>query len=332
MGDRVAATDLETYLRCPRRYEFAHVQGLEVDDDRPERRRLEPARAAICVALRTDPDDLETAATDRLGERWADHDERFHSAEQRRHELRLLEASVRAYVDAVGADHAAGVAPLHERTDGAVVGPDLPLSATIEVGDGGTIETGATVDYLTGDGSALAGVRFVPTTAHLGLLRYRDGWEGDVASVFLDHFDPDSDTFEPGPVGALFETAIVLEGLRELRDRLELPHKTCRYVQVPLVDRSRTRVDWVRESVEATVDPVDLTDVYVDQQTFRKTHEHRNDLVDERLSRTLSALTSGAFDPDPQWERIADSACPGCAYAVCCEQFLAGEVRFGGRP
>ena len=330
MSERVAATDLETYLRCPRQYEFAHVLGLEVDDDRPERRRLEPVRAAICAALRTGPDDLNAEAIDRLGERWADHDERFHSAEQRRHELRVLEAAVGAYVDAAGADHAAGIAALRERTDGAVVGPDLPLSATTALPDGGTVETTATVAYLTGDGSTLTGVRFVPTTAHLGPLRYRDGWEGDVASLFVDHFDPDSDVFEPGPVGALFETAIVLAGLRTLRDRLELPHKTCRYVQIPLVDRSRTRVDWVRESVEATVEPVDLTDVYVDQQTFRKTHEHRNETVDDRLSRTLAGLAAGEFDPGPRWERIADSVCPDCPYAVCCEQFLATEVRFGG--
>ncbi|MHC3439678.1 PD-(D/E)XK nuclease family protein [Natrialbaceae archaeon A-gly3] len=333
MSERVSAADLETYLRCPRRYEFAHVQGLEAGEERTETGRLEPIRAAICESLRTgrtEPDDLEDKAGDRLEERWEDHDERFHSAEQRVYELRVLEAAVSAYVETVGADHAEGIAALRGRTDGAVVGPELPLSATIEVGDGETIGTEATVDYLTGDGSTLVGVRFVPTTTPLGLLRYRDGWEGDIASLFVDHFDPDSETFEPGPVGALFETAIVLEGLRELRDRLELPHRTCRYVQIPLVERSRARVDWVRESVEATVEPVDLTDVYLDQQTFRKTHEHRNETVDDRLSRTLSGLAAGEFDPGSRWEQIADSACPACEYAVCCEEYLASEVRFGG--
>ena len=333
MSDRVAAADLETYLRCPRRYEFAHVQELEAGEDRPETGRLEPIRAAICGSLqtgRTEPDDLEDEADERLEKRWADHDERFHSADQRTYELQVLEAAVSAYVETVGADHAEGIATLRERTDGAVVGPELPLSATIETVDGETIETTATVDYLTSNGSTLVGVRFVPTTASLGLLRYRDDWEGDVASLFVDHFDPDSEIFEPGPVGALFETAIVHEGLRELRDQLELPHRTCRYVQIPLVDRSRARVDWVRESVEVAVEPVDLTDVYLDQQTFRKTHEHRNETVDDRLSRTLTTLADGEFDPGPRWEQIAESVCPSCAYAVCCEEHLASEVRFGG--
>lgn len=333
MSERVAAEDLETYLRCPRRYEFAHVQGLEVDEDAPERRRLEPIRAAICGALhsgRTEPDDLEDAGLERLEERWADYDERFHSSEQREHERRVLEAAVSAYVETVGPDHAAGIASLQAETDGAVVGPGLPLSASIDCADEVAVEATATVDYLYGDGSSLVGVRFVPTTASLGLLRYRSAWEGDVASLFVEHFDPDADRFEPGPVAALFETAIVLEGLRELREHLALPHRTCRYVQIPLVDRSSVRVDWVRGTVEAGVDPVDLTDVYVDQQTFRKTHQHRNETVDARLARTLSALSAGEFGLGSRRERIVESACPSCAYAVCCEDHLEREVRFSG--
>ena len=330
MGEPIPVEGLETYLQCPRRYEFAHVQGLEADEDRPETRRIEPVRGAICDALRAEPGDLERAAIDRLEERWADHDERFHSVEQRRHERRALEAAVTAYVEAVGTRHAEGVETVRDRTDGAVVGPELPLSAAFAVPDGDSVEVTATIDYCYADGSSLVGVRFVPTTARLGLLRYRSDWEGDVASLFVDHFDPDADRFEPTAVAALFETAVVLEGIRELRDRLGLDSRTCRYVQVPLVDRSAVRVDWVRGTVEADVDPVDLTDVYVDQQTFRRTHQHRNDTVDARLARTLSALLAGEFDPGSRWDRIVDSVCPRCAYAICCEELLATEVSFGG--
>ncbi len=334
MTERVSIEGVRTYLHCPRRYEFAHVHGLESeDDDPPETRRLELLRTAICDALRTgrtDRDDLEEAAIDRLTELWTSHGERFHSLAQRRHERQRLEAAVRAYVADVGAEHVHGVTKLRRETDEELLGPELPLSATIPLPDGTGVEVESVVDYVTTGGGSLTGVRFVPTLAPLGLLRYRSEWEGDVAALFTDHFDPDDDRFEPDAVGALFETAVVLEGLRDLRDRLELEHRTCRYVQVPLVERSSASVNWVRETVETSLETVDLTDVFLDHHTFGMTHEHRNRTVESRLGETLENLLSGAFDPTSAWDRIVDRSCPDCGYAVCCGEYMATEVRFDG--
>ncbi|MDF9744566.1 hypothetical protein [Natrinema salsiterrestre] len=344
---RLAVDGLRTALHCPRRYEFAHVHGLDgSDDDSAVEDRVALLRSAICDALRsgeTDRESLGDAARDRLATLWSEYDESFHSVTQRRHERRVLEATLDAYLDRVGTDHAAGVERLDaDAVGGELIGPELPLSSTVELPerDEGTepalereakaVTIDATVDYVCGDGSSLVGVRFVPTLAPLGRLRYRSEWEGDVADLFTDHFDGDSDAFEPDPIGSLFETAVVLDGLRDLRDRLELGDRTCRYVQIPLADRSGTAVNWVRDTVETSLEGVDLTDVYVDHHTYGMTHDHRNETVDDRLARVASGLISGPFDPSDRWDRIAEHACPTCDYTVCCQDYIAGEVRFDG--
>ncbi len=339
----LSADGLRTGLRCPRQYEFAHVHDLEGEAAAVDG-RVDLLRTALCDALRsgeTDGEALEGLAEDRLATLWADHDERFHSATQRRHERRVLEATAAAYVEAVGVDHAAGIERLAAAAiGGELVGPGLPLSSTVDLsgadrGDGPasapeSVRIDATVDYVTGDGSSLVGVRFVPTVAPLGLLRYRSDWAGDVAALFTDHFDPESAAFDPAPVGALLETAVVLDGLRGLRDRLELGDRTCRYVQVPLADRSGTAVNWVRDDVETSLEIVDLTDVYVDHHTYGMTHEHRNATVDDRLASVAAALVSGPYDPEERWAAIEDHACPTCDYAVCCQDYIAREVGFDG--
>ena len=339
-NDALTVDGLRTYLHCPRRYEFAHVHGLDGEDDDTVDDRIALLRAAICDGLRsgeTDAEALEDVARDRLATRWTDYDERFHSRTQRRHERRVLEATLAAYVERVGTDHAAGIAQLDgDESHGELIGPRVALSRTVSVpesntpndADAVTIET--TVDYVTGDGSSVVGVRFVPTLAPLGPLRYRSDWEGDVAELFTDHFDPDSAAFEPGPVGALLETAVVLDGLRDLRDRLGLEGRTCRYLQVPLADRSGLTVNWVRDTVETSLEVADLTEVYVDHHTFGMTHEHRNETVDGRLASIVAELRAGSFDPTERWDRIAEHACPDCAYTVCCQDHIAAEVRFDG--
>ncbi|WP_226480488.1 PD-(D/E)XK nuclease family protein [Natrinema amylolyticum] len=329
---------LRTALHCPRRYEFAHVHGLEGSDDDAVDDRVDVLRTAICDALRsgeTDREALESVAGDRLSTLWNDHDEPFHSGTQRRHERRVLEATLSAYFERVGADHAAGIERLDAKAAGGeLIGPGLPLSSAVDVLDE-TVEAerariDATVDYVYGDGSSIVGVRFVPTLAPLGRLRYRSDWEGDVAELFTDHFDDESTAFEPDPVGSLFETAVVLDGLRGLRDRLELGDRTCRYVQIPLAERSGTTVNWVRDTVETSLEVVDLTDVYVDHHTYGMTHDHRNETVDDRLARIAAGLLSGPFDPSERWAQIAEHACPDCEYTVCCQEYIAKEVRFDG--
>lgn len=343
-GERatLSADGLETYLHCPRRYEFARVHDLErADDGRPSRDRAALLRTTICDALRsgeTDREALETLAAERLSELWRGHDERFHSRAQRHHERAVLEATLEAYLERFGAEHAASIAELEAAApNGEFVGPDLPLASTRPIPGSTEAETDAErvridapVDYVYADGSALVGVRFVPTLAPLGLLRYRSEWEGDVAALFVDHFDPDADAFEPRVVGALFETAVVCDGLRRLRDDLGLEHRTCRYVQIPLADRSEAAVNWVRNTVETTLEAIDLSSVYVDHHTFGMTHEHRNETVDSRLVDVAERVVAGSFEPDERWERIEAAACPDCGYTVCCQDYLAEEVRFDG--
>ncbi|MFU8867757.1 PD-(D/E)XK nuclease family protein [Natronococcus sp.] len=330
----LSADGLETYLHCPRRYEFAHVHGLEAEDDDSSRDRVDLLREAICEALRsgaTDRERLEAIAAERLSELWAVHDEPFHSRTQRDHERAVLEAVLEAYLEEPGADHAAGIDRL-EASASELVGPALPLASarSLPAEDGpDRVRIDADVDYVTLEGASLVGVRFVPTLAPLGLLRYRSDWEGDVAALFVDHFDS-GEVFEPRAVGALFETSVVVDGLRRLRDRLGLEAKTCRYVQVPLADRNRTAVNWVQDTVDATVEPTDLTDVYVDHHTYAMTHEHRNETVASRLVDVASDVLAESFDPAPRWDEIATESCPDCGYAVGCQDRLAAEVRFDG--
>ncbi|MDQ2050478.1 hypothetical protein RBH26_08255 [Natronolimnohabitans sp. A-GB9] len=334
-----------TYLRCPRQYEYAHVQELEGERDEAAATiedRVAILKTAICDALDRDEADrdrttLLDAARARLETLWEDHDERFHSVAQRRHERRVLEATLEAYVDAVGLEHASGIDRLRSAIDGGeVIGPECSLSSTQSLSETATADEGdavtisAPIDYCYADGSSIVGVRFVPTLRPLGLLRYRSDWEGAVAEQFTDHFDPEADVFEPSFVGALFETAVVLDGLRNRCKRFGLEDRTCRYVQIPLADRSRTAVNWVQETVETTLEPIDLTDRYVDHHTYGMTHEHRNRTIDDRLERVVADLTAGAFDPTDRWEQLSSEVCPDCAYTVCCEDYIAAEVRFDG--
>ncbi|OVE84715.1 PD-(D/E)XK nuclease family protein [Natronolimnobius baerhuensis] len=341
----LSADGLRTYLHCPRRYEFAHVHGFDDSDDDGPDERVALLRRALCTTLEQtaqqtgeiDRETLADRALEALATRWERHDERFHSRAQRRHERQVLEATVEAYVEAVGPTHAAGLRQLLAATDkeadplADLVGPDLTLSSSVSFGEQlqetATLE--ATVDYVYGDGSSVVGVRFVPSVRPLGFLRYRDDWER-VAESFVDHFDPEMETFDPDPIGALFETSVVLAGLRSLCDRLGLEDRTCRYVQIPLADREHTSVNWVRETVETSLEPVDLTDAYVDHHTFGMTLEHRNTTVDSRLESLASRLVSGAFDPSDRWDRIASESCPDCAYTACCQEYIAEEVRFDG--
>ncbi|QSX00005.1 PD-(D/E)XK nuclease family protein [Haloterrigena alkaliphila] len=334
--DALSVDGLATALHCPRRFEFAHVDGLEGDgDDGPTADRVALLRTAICDALRrgeTDREALVEAARGRLEALWADHDERFHSRTQRRHELRVLEATLEAYVDRVGVEHAAGIERLaDDAAGGELIGPELPVSSTVSLPDRDeTVEIDAAVDYVYADGQSVVGVRFVPTLAPLGLLRYRSDWEGAVAEAFTDHFDTATDGFDPTLVGALFETAVVIDGLRARCERLGLEDRTCRYVQIPLADRSSTAVNWVRETVEASLETVDLTETYIDHHTYGMTHEHRNRTVDDRLAAVVGDLLAAEYDPTNRWTQISSEVCPDCEYAVCCQDYIAAEVRFDG--
>jgi len=170
----------------------------------------------------------------------------------------VLEATLSAYLERVGVDHAAGIARLDaEAARGELIGPGLPaleydraIDADGRLGRGNDRHRGG----LRLRRRLVDRRRPVRSDARtLGLLRYRSDWAGDVEDLFTGHFDTESATFEPDPVGALFETAVVLDGLRDLRDRLELGDRTCRYVQIPLADRSGTAVNWVRETVETNL-------------------------------------------------------------------------------
>lgn len=341
MSDRTLSIEaLETYLRCPRRHAFAHVQELSRDEsDSASAERVDLLRRAICEGLRTgetDREPFEDAILERVVTRWREHDERFHSRAQREFERRVLEATARAYVDAVGTAHAAGIDDLRSTsTAGELIGPALPLSSTVSISAdepsmSQSVTLESSVDYVVGEGSSLVGVRFVPTVDSLGLLRYRSDWEGDVAALFADHFDPDESTFEPGPVATLLETAVVLDGLRGLCDRLGLEGRTCRYVVIPLADRSRNSVNWVNETVETSVEKIDLTDVFIDHHTFGMTHEHRNGTVEDRLATVVDDLVSERFEPASGWDQIETNSCPDCDYAVCCPEYLSREVGFDG--
>ena len=335
----ISIEGVQTHLSCPRQYEYEHVHRLKSDDESPQNDRLSLLRRAICEALRAgDVETLETRSLEQFETRWADYGEDVHSVTQRRHERRVLEAAIRAYVDAVGRDHAKGLyATRATGVTGELVGPDLPVTATVSVPREDEcevnidIEIDATVDYAFLEGSTFIGVRFVPTPAHLGLARYRSSWDGDIEDAFADHVDPESDRFEPRLVGSLFETATVLEGLRNLRDRLEIEAaRTCRYIQVPLLDRDGLSVNWHRDRVETTIEPIDLTDRYLDHETFGMTLEHRNRTVDDRLKRVAVAAATGPYEPTDRWKQIERHACPTCPYTVCCPEYLSSEVAFDG--
>ncbi|APX97004.1 PD-(D/E)XK nuclease family protein [Natronorubrum daqingense] len=336
--ERLHVDGLTTSVRCPRKYELAHEHDLEsTSDETAAEDRVDLLGGALCAALRTgdtDPDRLLDAATTALEERWNDHDERFHSREQRRHVRRVLDATLEAYVDRIGVEHAKGIDRLTSETNGEVIGPTLPLSSRVslpesEAGDA-SVTLESTVDYLTADGRSVVGVRFVPTLAPLGRLRYRPEWEGDIEAQFHDHFDPEADVFEPGFVGSLFETAAVVDGLRTRCQQLGLENRTCRYVQIPVADRSQTTVNWVQESVDASLEVHDLTDRYIDHHTYGMTHEHRNRAVDDRLAAAVARIVDRKFEPETRWESISSASCPECGYSVCCQEYLASEVRFDG--
>ena len=86
----------------------------------------------------------------------------------------------------------------------------------------------------------------------------------------------------------------------------------------------------MRETVETSLEPIDLTKPYIDHHTYGMTHEHRNRTVDDRLERVVASLAAGDVDPTDRWDEISSEVCPDCEYAVCCGDYVAAEVRFDG--
>ncbi|MCU4753042.1 PD-(D/E)XK nuclease family protein [Halobacteria archaeon AArc-curdl1] len=345
---------LAAYLECPRKFQFAHERSLRTPPDDTAVDRLELLRIAICDGLRwaattddaapDDPEQLIRRMQDRLRTLWEGHSERFHSAVQRRHERRVMEATIEAYVDHCGIDHLEGITSLStQSTARELIGPTLPVATTVQIGHNvpdeeqsapdhrSTARLTAEIDYATVDGSTIVGVKLLPTPAHLGLLRYRNRWDGDVEQEFRDHFDSESETFDPGLVSSLFEISVVLGGLRTLRDQLNLDSvRTCRYVQVPLLDRQDRTVNRFRDQISVDIESIDLTDRYLDHHTFGLTHEHRNRTVDDRLQTIAGRAIDAEYEPVP-WELIRRESCSDCPYSVCCSDYIEGEVRFDGK-
>ncbi|MFP8890017.1 hypothetical protein ACLI4U_09610 [Natrialbaceae archaeon A-CW2] len=345
------------YLECPRKFQFAHERSLRSPPDDTAVDRLELLRTAICDGFRwaattddgatDDPEQLIRHIQNRFRTLWEGHTERFHSAVQRRHEHRVMEATLEAYVDHCGAEHLEGIASLStQSTARELIGPTLPVATTVQIGHNlpeeaseeesaldqhSTARLTAEIDYATVEGSTLVGVKLVPTPAHLGLLRYRNRWDGDVEQAFLDHFDSETETFDPGLVSSLFEISVVLGGLRTLRDQANLDSvRTCRYVQVPLVDRQNRTINRFRDQISVELESIDLTDRYLDHHTFGLTHEHRNRTVDDRLQTVARRAIDDEYEPVP-WELIRRESCSECPYTVCCSDYIEAEVRFDGR-
>ncbi len=196
-------------------------------------------------------------------------------------------------------------------------------------GDPHPIEIEAEVDYVFRDGSSLVAARFVPTLARSASSGIDPGGRATspASSSITSTARATSTTPPPSPRCSRRRSSSTVSGVR---DRLDLGGKTCRYVQIPLADRSRTSVNWVRESVETSLEIADLTDVYVDQHTYGLTHEHRNETVDGRLAAIVERIGAGEFDPTDRWDHVRRTACPDCGYAVCCQDHIASEVQFDG--
>ncbi len=333
--------DVRTYVHCPRRYQYAVVDGVTDDTVAPRQARFEAVRTALRAAIRAGPvAGLEERAVERLTAAWNRHTEDLHSPAQRAHERRVLEATIRAYAEAVGADH---VRQLCETRTGGVggelVGKDLRVwtmigasSATDEAQRGPACRLETPLDYAFVENSTLVGVRFIPTPAPLSTLRYEPSWEGRIETAFDEHVDPDTDRFEPDLVATLLETSAVIDGLRRFRDRHDLETvRTCRYMQIPLFDSRAVTVNRIRDEVTTSVNPVDLTTSYLDHHTFGMTLEHRNAVVDRHLQAVLTAIVDGRYDPTDRWDRRKDETCPSCGYTVCCVDHITSEVRFDGR-
>lgn len=315
----IPAEALRTYLACPRRYELQHRHGLE-RGERPDERHLSICRAAILAGLGAVADPLETAR-ERFDERWGDHEGAFHSSEQRAHARRVRWALVESYLTGHGRQVRAGIDDLP-----AAVSPIAPsLETAISVPEGEPCRVSLPVDALSIVDGDLVGIRFVRYRSRLGVLRYYDEWEGRVEERFRDHFDPGADQYDVATAATLLETAAVLEGLRDSAE-----DTLCRYVLVPLLDDGAVTVNVVDGGVEAAVEPVDCTAAYLDHATFGRTHEHRNDTVDRRLTRLVARIRDGLFDPSERWPTISDRECPRCSLSVCCEDHIAHEVAFDG--
>lgn len=296
--ERVTAAEIESYLVCPRRYEFEHERAIaprESHRDLVRERRRRLLRDAVVAGLRAETDDereRERAALDRLDERWDASGSGYLVDEQAAYDRSVAEAAIEAYFAETGHDHAANL-----------LAADATLSHELD-----DVRYEVSVDAVVeADGEYLA-LRYVPDLS--GILNV--GWYDDNVESYRDGSE-----FFPRQIASFARAGLAIRSLRRehgLDARVD-------FAYVGLIEESRPGYE---PGSEVTVRP--------EIRRFSGQYENEERDLARLLERTATDVLESATDPSgPRFDDILDASCSYCAYRDACPDRVRAEVSFTDR-
>lgn len=297
MQGTVTAAEIQTYLSCPRKYEFEHERHLSPPADdlsRIKQQRTQQLQLAIKAGWQNAANGekgMISAALNRLEENRSDSEDEYLSESQATFDRAAVTAAIESYFETLGSEHGDNLEEI-----------DTTLSHESE---GVTYEIN--VDALLKEGSKYKAVAIQPN-----LWNIVPTWAEDTVRDYLA-----GEAFYPGSVSSLVRAELAIKGLY---DEFGIDINPRFVVVAPLENVEPA----YKDDQDPTVEPAsrDLTRVYEKQKSA--VESLRSD-IGERINQ---ADTDPRSSGRPVFRDIQDRSCRTCSYENACPDAIATDTAF----
>ncbi|WP_257301033.1 PD-(D/E)XK nuclease family protein [Haloarchaeobius sp. FL176] len=307
MTDRVSPSRLQTYLNCPRQFEFKYIHDLD-GGERTDLERYFNRGDVLDTALQltatevdtdTDPETVQSLARENFTECWqrkTDSDT-YPSPAAYEFDRRISAAAIDDYLEA----ETDGEGLAHLRRS---VGTEVHLEWTDD-------ELGAMHGYADNIVETRDGLLIIDYKASYSGRRFPNKNGSDLEKQLngTNHY--------PSRLKKWLQLGMYWEGLTQ--HELYSPGDEIRFMFYGLIaskERTPTKTGY---SVDVRGKAWEMTDLYRENTSAFRT------LIDE----STTGIQSGAFDPTgDRWELIQEEACGDCDYQSACGDYIAEEVKF----
>ncbi|WP_265110546.1 PD-(D/E)XK nuclease family protein [Halosolutus halophilus] len=301
--DPIGLDEIETYLRCPRQYQYEHRQAIYTRTTRDAiDRRTGLYRDVVTSALeRCDGGDdatLRETAMESLQERLdasTEADSRLATARHRRYDEASIRNAVANYVDEYGRAHAEGA---------------LAIDGTYAYSAGG-YTFACPVDCCLTDGGTYEVARFVTTL---------DGivWENPYSDPVADYRDREG--FYPRQVGSVLRAYATIHAVAAAHG-IDVHNVRYRYYAIA----QETYPDYEddgqapRSGPQVVADRRDVTDACWDA----------GGACDDVLAEAAGRIVDEDWEPAAdRWDDVVARSCRRCKYQSMCLDYINEEVQF----
>ncbi|MFC4544423.1 hypothetical protein ACFO5R_21060 [Halosolutus amylolyticus] len=292
----IGLDEVETYLRCPRQYQYEHRQTIRTRTARDAiDRRTELYRTVLTSTLdRCDPDEAtlrETAMAclqDRLEATTAEAGGA--TGHHRRYDEASIRNAVANYVAEYGQAHAEGAIAIDETYTYAADGHAFACP----------------VDCFRTDGERYEIARFVTTL---------DGvvWENPYSDPVAQYRD--CEAFYPRQVGSVLRAYATIHAVAAAHG-IDAHNVVYRYYAIA----QETYPDYGNDGSgpEVVSDRRDATDACWEA----------DDACDDVLAEAARRIVDGDWNPGDRWDEVVARSCRNCKYQSMCLDHLNREVQF----